>query len=275
MLEGRDLSLVLGARRVLTNVSLEIHPGRLTVLIGPNGAGKSSLLRLLSGEWTPSSGSVQLDGRPLQAYPARTLARRRACLPQESFLEFAFTVMEVVLLGRSPHIAQGEQPLDHEIAQTALRLVDMEAAADRLYPQLSGGEKRRVQLARVLAQVLSATADEPAYLLLDEPFNGLDLAHQLHGLQLLRKMSHSHTAICMVLHDLNQAIQVADQMVLLREGCLVKTGSPAELVNGTALDSALGTPLQRVPWKDGRLPWLIPLENPSLAQVPPTEPRRG
>lgn len=258
MIEGHELSLQFGSRPILQDISLELHPGRVTALIGPNGAGKSSLLRLLTGEWTPSSGTVALDGRSLQTYPARILARRRACLPQESSLDFAFTVEEVVLLGRSPHSASGQEPQDHEIAATALQMVDLEAFRDRLYTQLSGGEKKRVQLARVLAQILTANAREPAYLFLDEPMNSLDLAHQMQCLRLIRERATQHTGVCMVLHDLNQAIQVADEILLLAGGRLVEKGPPARLVQSAALDTAMGTALRRLEWDPEQLPWLIP-----------------
>lgn len=258
MLEGRELSLHIGPRAILEGVSLELHPGRITALIGPNGSGKSCLLRLLTGEWIPSSGNVYLDGRRLATYPAPVLAKRRACLPQESSLDFAFTVMEVVLLGRSPHAASGETPQDREWAAAALRGVDMEASRDRLYTRLSGGEKRRVQLARVLAQVLSAFPGEPAYLFLDEPMNALDLAHQIQALQLIRERAAHHTAIAVVLHDLNQAFQLADEILLLRDGHLVAKGPPAEVIESPALDAAMGTRLRRMQWDAGKLPWLIP-----------------
>jgi iron complex transport system ATP-binding protein len=258
MIEGLELGLSIRDREILKGIDVRLEPGRITTLIGPNGAGKSSLLKLLTGEWTPSKGEVVLDGQLLSTIPVRALAQRRACLPQESRLEFAFTVMEVVLLGRAPHLQDFERPTDHEIAINALRLVDMEACRDRLYTQLSGGEKRRVQLARVLAQIHGPNPAQPGYLFLDEPMNGLDLSHQIEALELMKQLRTQGIGICMVLHDINQAIQNSDQIVLLKNGERLATGSPEDLANSDCLEAALEIRLQRQSVKGMPLPWLIP-----------------
>lgn len=257
MLVGKHLSLQIGTVEILRDISVELQPATITALVGPNGAGKSSLLKLLSGEWTPNSGQILIDDQPLQSIHNHELARRRACLPQESTLDFAFSVMEVVLLGRSPHIKGSERKEDLEIAREALARVDMEACCDRIYTQLSGGEKKRVQLARVLAQIFPVDETE-RYLFLDEPMNSLDLAHQIDLVDLLSHLRCHNTAVCIVLHDLNQAMQFADHVILLKSGCLMAADSPANLINQPLLDEAFGIPLKRQRIEGNPLPWLSP-----------------
>lgn len=257
MLVGKKLSLKIGKAEILNDISVELQPATITALIGPNGAGKSSLLKLLTGEWTPDSGQILLDDKPLPSNGNRELARRRACLPQESTLDFAFSVIEVVLLGRSPHIQGSERKEDLEIAREMLARVGMEESCDRIYTQLSGGEKKRVQLARVLAQIFPVDETE-RYLFLDEPMNSLDLAHQVELIQILRDLCHKNTAVCLVLHDLNQAMQYADQLILLKSGRLMAADSPKNLINQPLLEEAFGIPLKRQRIEGSRLPWLSP-----------------
>ena len=212
-------------RTLVDGVSLDVWPGTVTALVGPNGAGKSSLLRVVSGERAPDAGTISVRNgdalAPLHALAPDVLARRRAHLPLESALAFGFTAAEVVALGRTPH----RTGLDADTAAIA-RALDDAGALDlvaRRYPTLSGGEKQRVHLARVLAQLDS---DDAALLLLDEPTNNLDLAHQHRVLDVAREMAGRGLAVVVVLHDLNLAAQVADRIVLL-QGCLLYTSDAA------------------------------------------------
>jgi ABC-type hemin transport system ATPase subunit len=178
MLAAHHVTLRVGRKALLNDVSLAFNPGEVLALIGPNGAGKSTLLKAVAGELTPTTGVVELEQKPLAAWSLQERARRRAVLPQHSMLDFPFTVLEVVLLGRSPH-GGGASVHDHYIARQALAAVEAAHLEQRLYPTLSGGERQRVQLARVLAQIWEPLPDGTArYLLLDEPTASLDLAHQ-------------------------------------------------------------------------------------------------
>lgn len=240
MLRIEALTLDFGARSILSGVTLNVSPPGMTVLLGPNGAGKSSLLRVVSGEIRPSEGSVQILGRSLPSWDRTQLACRRAMLPQSETLSFAFTVLEVVLLGRIPH---GTSPSrDQRIAETALAEVGLTGFEDRSYVALSGGERKRVQLARVLAQIWPGEAGH--VLLLDEPTAALDLVHQHRILALADRMSEKGVAVMVVLHDLNLAAQYANRVALMNEGRLVAVGSPFEVFRSSVLEPVFGLPVE-------------------------------
>lgn len=228
MLCAHAISVVRGPKALLYDVSCALAPGRLTILLGPNGAGKSTLLKLFAGEFTPTSGEVRFDDRPLCDWPACDLACRRAVLPQESSLQFPFRVSEVVLLGRSPHVRGVEKARDHTIVREALARVDLAEKHDRIFPTLSGGEKQRVHLARALAQVWDDTGGGGRVVLLDEPTSSLDLAHQHATLHQARRLAEEGAAVLAVLHDLNLAMTYADDIWVLHRGELVADGPTVE-----------------------------------------------
>ncbi len=216
-----------GDKPILDALSFELPKGALTVLVGPNGAGKSTLLKILTGEIRPESGSVLVAGKPLGDWPQAELSRVRGVLPQESTLQFDFRVHEVVMLGRMPHLQGAETARDGEIVREALAAVDMTGFSDRLYPTLSGGEKQRVQLARVLAQIWEPCGPVRC-LFLDEPTSSLDLAHQHATLALARTLAGKGAAVFAILHDLNLAAAYADRILMLHRGVVAAAGSPWE-----------------------------------------------
>ncbi len=221
----RDVELNLGARNCLAGINLDLEAGQLMCLLGPNGAGKSSLIKLASGEWTADAGEVHLLGRPLARWSARERARCLAVLPQHSSLSFPFRAREVVGLGRIPH-ASGARA-DGELVERAMRALGVWSLADKPYPRLSGGERQRVQLARVLSQVWPQHDQcERGVLLLDEPTAGLDWAHRIELMVLLRQLADEGLAIMLVLHDLNLALGHADQVGVLHCGGLAALGPP-------------------------------------------------
>lgn len=223
ILEAEGIAVRRETRALLREASLALRTGELVIIVGPNGAGKSTLLRVLSGEFAPSAGTVTLRGRELGRWRKDELARVRAVLPQNSALDFPFTVFEVALLGRLPH-ARGMHPTrrDRQIAWAALELTSTAELSARLYPTLSGGERQRVQLARVLAQIWES--DEPRCLLLDEPTTNLDLVHQHATLKIARAFAERNTGVIAVLHDLNLAAQYADRVAVLHRGEIVAIG---------------------------------------------------
>jgi iron complex transport system ATP-binding protein len=241
-LVAEGVGIVRQGRAILSHVSLAATPGRLLVLVGPNGAGKSTLLGALAGRIRPDAGYVTLDGLPLTAWEPRALARRRAMLSQRVDLAFGFTAREVVMLGRSPHVPDTVR--DEAIAVAALRAAHAWELRDRRYTALSGGEQQRVQLARVLAQVWQG-GPQGAWLLLDEPEAGLDIAHQHFILRRARACAAMGLGVIAVLHDLNLAARYADDVAVLAGGALLRHGAPGEALDTALLSEIYGIPLGR------------------------------
>jgi iron complex transport system ATP-binding protein len=197
----------------------------------------------MAGELEPGAGQVQLHGYP--ASDNRRHACYRAMLPQQSTLSFPFRVVEVVLMGRLPHLrARTERAEDWEIARAALAAAGMAAYADKRYTALSGGEQQRVQFARVLAQVWQPVAGRPRLLLLDEPIANLDPAFQLQILQEARQLAAAQALVVVSLHDLNMASLFADQILLLHDGHFPYQGAPAEVLTAPNLNQVYGLPFQ-------------------------------
>src|SRR5690349_9922373 len=215
---------------VLRNVSIALSAGGFLGILGPNGSGKTTLLRTLSGTLRPSGGRVMLDETDLASIPPRILARRMAVVPQETHLAFDYSVLEVVMMGRYPHLGtfEIEGPEDFAIAREALAATGTSALEDRPFDTLSGGEKQRVIVAAALAQIAAARDD--GILLLDEPTVALDLAYQLELGRLLRELqSRVPIAIAVSTHDLNLAASLCRTLVLLKDGGVLAAG-PTETV---------------------------------------------
>lgn len=206
---------------MLDGVTFSVGRGALVGILGPNGSGKTTLLKLLSGALTPLGGEIRLEGRPLVAWPRRALARRVAFVPQETHPSFDFTVLDIVLLGRYPHLGTFalEGPEDLAIARAALEATGTAAFEERPFNTLSGGEKQRVAIASALAQ-------NGDLLLLDEPTGSLDLGHQLEVAQLLRTLNRDRQiTLVLTTHDLNFAAALCPELILLRDGRILGRGS--------------------------------------------------
>ncbi|MCB9766287.1 MAG: heme ABC transporter ATP-binding protein [Alphaproteobacteria bacterium] len=240
-MRAEGVTVVAGGRRILDGVTLTLRPGELLAVVGPNGAGKSTLLRTLAGELRPAKGTVTLDGRPLPAWPPRDLARRRAVLSQSTRVAFAFTALDVVRMGRGPHVQGRERPEDRRIAREALRRVGLEGFEERAVDTLSGGERQRVHLARVLAQI---DGDGPTrYLLMDEPTAAQDLRFQHEVLSCARARAAEGLGVLAVLHDLNLAARYADRVALMDRGVLLHCSIPVEVLHPERLSAVYGLPL--------------------------------
>jgi iron complex transport system ATP-binding protein len=215
----------------LDNVSVTIERGSLTGLLGPNGCGKTTLLNLLSGVLQPQHGAVSLNGESLAGRSRREIARHLAVVPQETHPAFDYTVMEMVLMGRHPHLGpfELEGPSDLALAQDALAATGTAHLAARAYMTLSGGEKQRVVIASALTQV-------PDVLLLDEPTASLDLGYQLEVASLLRRLNRDR-GVTMVLatHDLNLAASLCDRLILMRDGRVVAQGPTREVLTASTV----------------------------------------
>ena len=232
MLCAADVVFGYGARPpVLRGVTLDVPPNGFVGILGPNGSGKTTLLRALSGSVLPSSGRVTLDGIDVSAIPRQALARRLAVVPQETHLAFDYTVIEVVLMGRYPHLGtfEVEGPEDLAIARSALDATGTLDLQDRTFDTLSGGEKQRVIIASALAQVSVGPAG--AILLLDEPTAALDLAYQLELAMLLRSLqARLPIAIAISTHDVNFAAGLCRTLVLLKAGQVLASGATDDVL---------------------------------------------
>jgi iron complex transport system ATP-binding protein len=249
---ARDMSLTLGGRRVLDGVNLAIERGRLLAILGPNGAGKSTLLRILAGVQATDHGEITLDGSVLGLPRPPVIARRIGYLAQDARSVWPLSVHDVVALGRLPW-RRAWSPLaehDHQAVLRAMRATDVETLAQRPISQLSGGERARVMLARVLA-------GEPDMILADEPVAGLDPAHQIDVMQLLVRLASQGAAVVVVLHDLTLAARYADRVALLLEGQLHADGTPNEVLVEATLRSCFGIRVHRGETADG--PFVVPV----------------
>jgi len=233
MLQAADVWFGYDERKpVLRGVSLSVPPAGIIGILGPNGSGKTTLLRLLAGTRRPQRGSVTLDTTPLTRLSRAALARRMAVVPQETHLAFDYTVLEVALMGRYPHLGafEIEGPRDYAAARQALAATGVEAFEDRTFTTLSGGEKQRVVIAAALAQIAAASGATAPLLLLDEPTAALDLAYQLEIAALLRDLRERlPLSIVLSTHDLNFAASLCSSLVLLKEGRVLAAG-PTERV---------------------------------------------
>ena len=258
MIALRDITVQIGDATLVANVSATVRPGQLTAVVGPNGAGKTTLLRVATGELDPSAGTVAMDDEPLGALSEREQARRRAVLPQQSQLHFAFSVLQVVIMGRTPHLQGAESVRDWEIAHAALQTVGMADFAARDFPTLSGGEQQRVHLARALAQIWTPPDAGHRYLLLDEPTASLDLAHQHQVLQTAAGLAAEGAGVLAILHDLNLAAQYADRVVMLREGRLHAQGPPGDVLSAEGIETVFGCPVRVIAHPTQPCPLIVP-----------------
>lgn len=251
-LTARGLTVTIDDARLLDDVEFEAHRGELHALLGPNGAGKSTLLGALAGDLKPSAGEVSLNGRSLAGWKLRELARVRAVLLQQHDVFFPFTVREVVEMGRAPWRGTASEDDDERMIAEAMMLTDVTALSDRAVPSLSGGERARAALARVLAQGAST-------LMLDEPTAALDLKHQEDVLRLAEDRAESGDTVIVVLHDLNLAAAYADRVTLMQRGRIVATGAPRDVLTAERISAVYGQPVEVFDHPRTGVPLILPL----------------
>ena len=235
LLDARTVAFAVEAKRILDGVSVTSGAGEFIGLVGPNGAGKTTLIKCISGLLAHQEGTVRLDGRDLARMSPRDVAQIVAHLPQNTSLDFGFTCLEVVLMGRNPHLSpfQLEGAHDHEVARAGMRITDTEWLSAREINTLSGGERQRVLIARALAQ-------EPRLLLLDEPTANLDIQHQLQVMDLVRSLVDDGLAAVAAMHDLNMASAYCDRIYVMSEGRVVASGTPAEVLVQSMIKEVFG-----------------------------------
>jgi iron complex transport system ATP-binding protein len=248
----RGVALRLGPRPLLEGVDLDVATGEVVGLVGRNGAGKTTLLRVASGVAHADAGELRLEGRDLRAFGRRELARIVALVPQESAFAFPFSVAEVVLMGRAPHLGWigFEGARDRALARSALARLGIEDLADRSVLELSGGERQLAVVARALAQ-------EPRLLLLDEPTAFLDLRHRIEVLAQVRELAAAGGSALVVSHDLAIAARFCDRLALLAGGRVLAAGAPSEVLRPERLREAFGIEAAVIPGPDGH-PVVVP-----------------
>ncbi|MBO0720643.1 MAG: ABC transporter ATP-binding protein [Blastocatellia bacterium] len=257
LLQLRDVNFSYRQRQVLFDITLEVGAAEIVALLGPNGSGKSTLLAIANGALRPQSGEVLFEGQPIAGFSRREAARRLALVAQAGEVRFPLTALEYVLAGRFAFgSALGfDSPHDLAVAVKALGDTDAGQFTGRKFNELSSGERQRVVLARALAQ-------EPRLLLLDEPTANADIAHQISLLNFVRNLTHDNGLGALVItHEINLAAAFADRIALLKDGRLLATGSPQEVMTPELLGNLFGTPLlvDRHP-RSGkpRISWISP-----------------
>lgn len=240
-----------GHTTIVEGVDLDVRYGEVLALVGPNGAGKSTLLGILAGDIEPSEGTVALDGRPLGEWSTAELARTRAVLLQANQVSFSFTVEQVVEMGRAPWIGTEASADDQRLIDGAVAESDIAHLLGRGFPTLSGGEKARASLARVLAQ-------DTRIVLLDEPTAALDLRHQEDVLRVARRLAGEGKAVIAVLHDLSLAAAYADEVAMLSGGRVAARGTPVDVLTEARVEEVYGAPVRVIPDPDTGRPIVIP-----------------
>lgn len=235
MISVDEVSFAFDTHPVLDGISLEVEPGELVGMIGPNGAGKTTLLRLIDGILTPDTGEIELDGTPVAALSSKDLSRRVAVVPQHTTLSFDFSIRDVVAMGRHPYTGRFDRigPSERQLVEAAMYRTHVHDLAERPFSEVSGGERKRVLIARAIAQ------ETPA-MLVDEPTASLDINHQLAVFELLEELVADEKAILAAIHDLDLAARYCDRLLLLDRGSIVAAGDPAEVLTPDLLHTAYG-----------------------------------
>ncbi len=237
MIQLENVTFYRGTRAILRDINLSVEAGEMVAIVGPNGAGKSTLLSAIAGDVHPQSGTVSIGHMPIGEYRPRPLARIRSVLSQENIVTFPFTVREVVAMGRSPWVGLPESDEDETVIADSIDAVDMRYLSGRKFVQLSGGERARASLGRVLAQ-------RTPIVLLDEPTAALDLKHQETALSIARELCAAGTTVVVVLHDLTLAAAYADRIAVINDGVMDAYGTPDEVLTGDLLSAVYDIPIE-------------------------------
>ncbi len=235
MLSANNIFYSIGKKQILKDVSTVFKPGEFNIILGPNGSGKSTLLKILSGELSGYKGAVLYNNQNLTTLKIESLAKYRAVMSQQPDLGFPLSVDEVVMMGRYPHFNFAPDKKDFDICNEVIASLYLSSFKERNYLTLSGGEKQRVQFARVLAQIWEKESNGIRYLFLDEPLNSLDIKYQQAFLKMVKSFADKNTILVAVLHDINLAIQYADNLIFLKEGKLKSQGKPKDILSPALL----------------------------------------
>lgn len=246
ILEATGLSVTRSGRPILREVNVQLRSQDLMVIAGPNGSGKSTLLRALAGIWPVSGGTLRLLGKPLREVPRREVARILSYVPQDTRIDFGFTVREIVAMGRHPHIRRfaAEGPADRQAVDEAIALCDLAHLRQRTVNTLSGGERQRVLIARCLAAT-------PRCILLDEPTASLDLEHALDIFALARRLAAGGCAVAIATHDINHGFRFATSSVILHDGAIAYSGPCDSQLDDRIIETVFRVRARRIQGPDG------------------------
>ncbi len=237
MIELKNIGYSINKTMILKDINMSFKEHHFNTLLGPNGAGKSTLLKIATGVLTPSVGEAFLDGKALSTYSTKALSLKRAVLSQHFDITFPLTVKEVVTMGRYPHFDSTPSVSDRQIIESALEKVNMTHKTHQNYMTLSGGEKQKVQMARVLAQIWNNPNDTThKYLFLDEPTTSLDIRYQLQILDIAKELLTHNTTVIAVLHDLNLSFQYGDRFFFLQNGQLKHQTDDKQNISETLIE---------------------------------------
>lgn len=268
-LKAQNITVSIAGKRILHPLDFHAQPGKVTAIVGPNGSGKTTLLKAMTAE-LKYSGDIHLNGRNIKHESARDLANLRAVLPQATELAFPFTVLEVVRLGLTAGLSTDAMDHSDRLPISALHKTGLAGFESRFYQELSGGEKQRVQLARVLVQIWQPVWQGQArWLFLDEPVSALDIGHQLSVMQIAKDYARAGGGVIAVMHDLNLTSMFADHMTLMRQGQVLASGTPEHVMTNTNLSLAYGCPLNVNTAPSDDVPWLLPQSAQPAAQFTP------
>lgn len=231
MLSTQNIRYSIGKKNILNGISADFLPGEFNLILGPNGSGKSTFLKVFSGEINDYEGAVLYNDNNISTQKKESLATYRAVMSQQPELSFPLMVDEVVMMGRYPHFNFSPNKKDHSICDDVIERMRLSCFKERNYLTLSGGEKQRVQFARVLAQIWEQPAEGNRFLFLDEPLASLDINYQQDFLRVAAEFAKKGTVIIAVIHDINLALQYADKLFFLKEGQLIAQGKPEEVIS--------------------------------------------
>ena len=231
MLSIKNVSYSVGKKEIVKNISVDFLPGEFTMILGPNGSGKSTFLNLFSGEIKAKEGTIFYLDTKISELKKEALAKVRAVMSQQPELGFPLTVDEVVMMGRYPHFTFNPGKKDEAICNEVIEQMNIVELKYRNYLTLSGGEKQRVQFARVLAQIWEMPSHGHRYLFLDEPLTNLDINYQQEFLTIARSLTKTDTVLVAVMHDVNLAVQYADKLIFLKDGEMVSYGNPLDILS--------------------------------------------
>ena len=231
MLRTEGIYYNIGKKNILNNISIDFKPGEVNMILGPNGSGKSTFLKVFSGELKPSQGNVFMDNTNIRELKKEDIAKVRAVMTQQPELSFPLAVEEVVMMGRYPHFDFNPSRKDEEICNEAISKMQVQHLVGRNYLTLSGGEKQRVQFARVLSQIWEVPESASRYLFLDEPLTNLDINYQQSFLLVSQELAKTNTVLIAIMHDINLSVQYADNLLFLKRGELVAHGSASDILS--------------------------------------------
>lgn len=256
MLEVNNLGFSIANKWLVQDVTYKFMPGKCYMLCGPNGAGKSTLLKLLSLELSPTKGTILYNNETAQPGLRKKYAKYRAVLSQNVEISFPLDVEEIVMMGRYPHFEVRPSKKDFDICEEVMEKLGVSVFRKRNYLTLSGGEKQRIQFARVMAQIYETPENGCRYLLLDEPISSLDLKYQFDFLHQVQDFMNEKTVVIAILHDLNLALNYADEVLLLSKGKMFISGEPADVLQTSNIEKVFGvkSTLHQLP--DAQLLWV-------------------